>query len=345
MNKRILIAMSGGVDSSLAAYCLREEGYDLRGVFMRFLASGQNRNLERARAVTAKLKIPLYILDLTGDFERYIIKYFYREYLSGRTPNPCIVCNQKIKFRHLLKKAKELKADYVSSGHYARIEYDIDKKRFFLKQGIDKNKDQSYMLFGLEQQWLSRIIFPLGNYTKTEVRALARNLNLKNYNSLESQDVCFIRKDYRYFLKRIYGKEFSSGPIIDKQGNVLGRHKGTPHFTIGQRKGLGVATGRPLYVIRIDSKRNAVFVGDKKEVRQDELSASRLNWLLPESPSFPFRAEVKIRYKNPKSWATVFKLAKDRLRVKFDLPQPAVTPGQAVVFYDQELVLGGGWIE
>ncbi|MEA3328481.1 MAG: tRNA 2-thiouridine(34) synthase MnmA [Candidatus Omnitrophota bacterium] len=335
MNKKVLIAISGGVDSSLAAHCLLKNGYDVIGLFMQFFSFGQRRDLEKAAAVAARLKIPLSALDLRDDFQDQVIKYSNREYAFGRTPNPCIVCNQKVKFKHLLKKAEELSADYISTGHYARVEYDADKKGFFLKQGVDNSKDQSYMLSGLNRQWLSRIIFPLGGYTKNKVKALAKKLNLEGCNSPESQDICFSDR----------GKDLCPGPIIDKQNNILGSHNGISHFTIGQRKGLGIAGREPLYVTRIDGKRNAVLVGNRKEIEQDELSAGGLNWLTPERPCFPFRAQVKIRYRHPKSWATVFRLAKDRVNVKFDLAQSAVTPGQTAVFYDQEIVLAGAWIE
>ncbi|MEA3560610.1 MAG: tRNA 2-thiouridine(34) synthase MnmA [Candidatus Omnitrophota bacterium] len=345
MKKKVLIAMSGGVDSSLAAYCLLEKGYDVRGIFMRFSSSNGPGGLEKTRAVTARLKMPLAILDVRDDFKNQVIEYFHREYVTGRTPNPCVVCNQKMKFKYLLAKAEELNADYISTGHYAKVEYDSDQKRFVLKQGIDRAKDQSYMLFSLDRRWLGRIIFPLGSYVKDKIRDLARELKLENYNSPDSQDVCFANGDYRNFLKNTYGEKFSFGPIVNEQGSVLGRHNGISHFTIGQRKGLGIASGKPLYVTRLDSERNTVMVGDRKEVSRDELTADSLNWLMPAGPPFPFRAQVKIRYKHPKSWATVSKLTKDRLKVKFDLAQLAVTPGQAVVFYDQETVLGGGWIE
>ncbi len=340
--------MSGGVDSSLAAWHLLNSGYDLRGVFMDLFRSTPSKktaqNLEDARIASKRLKIPLHVLDLKSDFERYVVKYFYQEYVGGRTPNPCIVCNQKIKFRYLLKMASKMGVDYISTGHYARIEYDTGQKRFFLKEGADKIKDQSYMLFCLKQRVLRRTLFPLGGYTKKEVRQMAGKLGLENYNRRDSQDICFVNNNYRQFLRNVSPRGFLAGSIIDTKGNILGVHNGTPHFTVGQRKGLGLAREKPLYVTSIDSKKNVLVVGSKEEINKDRLSASRLNWIAYRTPSFPFRTEAKIRYKHPKAWGTVSNAA-DRIEVNFDRPQPAISPGQAVVFYQGETVLGGGWID
>ena len=348
MKKKVLIAISGGVDSSVAAWHLLNSGYDVRGVFMDFFRATPPKkiaqNLEDARMVSKRLKMPLRVLDLKSDFERYVVKYFYQEYASGRTPNPCIVCNQKIKFAYLLKMAGKMGVDYISTGHYARIEYDAGRKRFFLKEGADKIKDQSYMLFCLKQRVLRRTLFPLGDYTKKEVRQIAGKLGLENYNRRDSQDICFVNNDYRQFLKNVSPAGFLAGSIIDAKGNILGTHNGTPHFTVGQRKGLGLAREKPLYVTSIDSKKNVVVVGSKKEINNDRLSASRLNWIACRTPSFPFRAEAKIRYKHPKAWGTVSS-ASGRIEVTFDRPQPAISPGQAVVFYQGKTVLGGGWID
>lgn len=354
--KKVLVAMSGGVDSSVAAALLVEAGYDVIGATMRTWPKDEcsTRNprnccslkgVEDARSVCAKLGIPHYTLSLEKEFEDKVIRYFFLEYSNGRTPNPCIICNQRIKFGSLLKKALAIGVDYIATGHYAKAGYDEEEKRCILKEAADIAKDQSYVLFGLSQPQLARAIFPLGDYTKTNIRSLAKKLGLKVHDKLESQEICFVGdNDYRRFLRERFGVKIRPGPIVDTEGNVLGQHKGTFFFTIGQRKGLGIAKGRPLYVIGIDRLNNRVIVGRSEDTRRDELVADGLNWISIDRLNGPIKLKAKIRSRHPKAWVTVTKLAQDEVRVRFDLPQSAVTPGQAVVFYDEDVVVGGGWI-
>lgn len=357
--KRIVVAMSGGVDSSLTAYLLLQEGYEVIGITMRIWSSQESGRTERypygccgvvdvedARRVAQRLDIPFYVINLEKDFNEQVVDYFCREYLQGRTPNPCIVCNEKLKFGRLWEKAQSLEAQIIATGHYTRVEYDENKQRYLLRKGVDAKKDQSYVLFSLSQDQLSRIRFPLGNLHKDRVRKIARDLGMKVSDKIESQEICFVReRDYRCFLQRRLGKRIESGLIVDRQGRVLGTHIGISTFTIGQRRGLGVSAGYPLYVIDIDPTSNRVIVGSEKETFLDRCVASRVNWIAVKSLTEPQRVEAKIRYNHPGAEAIVDPIAEDRVVVRFNSPQKAVTPGQAVVFYHGDLVLGGGWIE
>jgi len=357
--KRIVVAMSGGVDSSLTAYLLLQEGHEVIGVTMRIWASQESEETERspfgccgvadvedARRVAQRLGIPFYVINLERDFNRQVVDYFCREYLRGRTPNPCIVCNEKLKFGRLWEKAQSLAAQGIATGHYSRIEYDEKRQRYLLRKGMDPKKDQSYALFSLSQDQFSRVRFPLGNLHKDRVRETARNLGLKVSNKAESQEICFVRgRDYRPFLEGRLGKREESGLVVDGQGRVLGTHNGISAFTIGQRRGLGVSVGYPLYVVDIDRASNRVIVGSEKETFLDRCVASRVNWIAVESLTKPQRVEAKIRYNHPGAEAVVDPIGEDRVVVRFKTPQKAVTPGQAVVFYQGDLVLGGGWIE
>ncbi|MDI6704328.1 MAG: tRNA 2-thiouridine(34) synthase MnmA [bacterium] len=355
MKKRVVVAMSGGVDSNVAAYLLLKSGYEVIGITMDlFRSSCQIDNprtccslqaFEDARDAAERLGISHFIFDLKEEFEKEVVNYFLEEYLHGRTPNPCIRCNERIKFGTLLKKAKELKADYVATGHYARVEYDEENGHYLLKKGVDSRKDQSYVLFSLRQEQLKYILFPLGEFTKTDVRKIAQDLGLKVYDKPESQEICFIHdNDYRRFLKG-RGVQEKHGPIMDNQDKVLGEHHGIQNYTIGQRKGLGIVHGKPLYTIKIDRDRNAVIVGDKEDLFQNELIASHVNWIAWEPSNEPITAKAKIRYSHKESPAKIFPLSHGKAKVRFDSPQPSITPGQAVVFYQDDLVLGGGWIE
>ncbi len=346
--------MSGGVDSSVAAYFLLEQGYDVTGLFMRLgidkidtimntkvCCSLEDAN--DARSVAGQLGIPFHVLNFRDDFDR-IIDAFCTEYLNGRTPNPCITCNQELKFGKLLNFARMLNADFIATGHYAKIER--VKDRYLLKKGADERKDQSYVLFPLTQNQLSNTLFPLGMVTKEYIRQVARNLNLKTKDKPESQDICFVPDNkYHTLLQERFGKFISHGFIKDTQGNILGRHPGTPFFTIGQRKGLGIALGTPRYVVDIIPKEHTIIIGTNADLMESELLASGINWISIDKPEKPLEVLAKIRYNHTPAPATVYPCGRDRVRVVFRIPQRAITPGQAVVFYDNDVVVGGGWIE
>ncbi len=348
--------MSGGVDSSTAVWFLKEEGYEVLGAtmcigMMDTSQGGPARccglsDIEDARRVALQLEIPFHVIHLREEFEEEVIQYFCEEYAKGKTPNPCILCNEKVKFGSFLKKALELGADVLATGHYARLDFDKRIGRFLLRKGVDRRKDQSYVLFSLTQDQLRRTLFPLGELRKEEVREKALQLGLRVHDKPESQEVCFIHEtSYHSFLLERLKESIEPGPILDKDGNLLGRHKGIPFYTIGQRRGLGLAKGKPLYVIQIDRERNAIVVGGEEEVRSDTFLVNSVNWIMP-SEMIPFdRAHVKIRYNHPGSEASIFSKGKGEWEVKFKSPQKAVTPGQAAVFYDGETVLGGGWIK
>jgi len=353
--------MSGGVDSSLTAYLLKEVGYDVIGATMRMWDSEKNfpsdrprdfygcsgvSHVEDARRVAQKLGVPLYVLNLKEQFEEEIITYFCKEYLNARTPNPCILCNEKVKFGALLGKARELEATFVSTGHYARVEYDQGKRRYLLKRGKDPKKDQSYVLFSLSQHQLAHALFPLGSSRKEDVREKAIELGLRVHNKPDSQEICFIPgQDYRPFLRRRVSCEIKAGDIVDTQGRILGRHKGLPFYTIGQRKGLGLSARKPLYVVGFERERNLIFAGEKREVYGRGLIADRINWIAIEELRQPIRVKAKIRYAHTEADAAVEPSRHGTVKVQFIQPQEAITPGQAVVFYDGDTVMGGGWIE
>lgn len=357
-NKTVVVAMSGGVDSSVAAALLKDRGYNVIGVTMHlwdFKCVGRNIYSERAccspkamadaRAVCQKLGIPHYLLDLRKDFQRWVIQNFIDEYLRGRTPNPCVLCNTKIKWESLLKKAQKLGADHLATGHYTRVRYDPQRRRYLLLKGVDPSKDQSYALWGLTQESLERTILPLGDLTKEKVREIARDLGLKTAEKNESQEICFIPDhDYPRFLReRIKGIE--KGEILTQDGRVVGFHEGYPFYTIGQRRGLRVALGEPVYVTRIDPTENRIYVGTRDQLLGDELIAGELNWIAIEKLEGPLKVFAKIRYKDPGGEAEIFPLNDNKVRVKFKKPQRAITPGQSVVFYDGDCVVGGGIIE
>jgi tRNA-specific 2-thiouridylase len=303
-------------------------------------------DIEDARRVALQLEIPFYVFHLKEEFEREIIEYFCEEYSLGRTPNPCILCNEKVKFGSFLKKALELDVDYLSTGHYARLEFDEHGKQYLLKKGLDRRKDQSYVLFSLDQDQLRYVLFPLGEYRKEEVRRKALELGLQVHDKPESQEICFIQESsYHSFLQERLGGLIEPGPIMDQKGNILGKHKGIPFYTIGQRRGLRLAKSKPLYVIGIDRKRNALIVGEEGEVYGDTFIVNALNWINFQEVTSSFPAQVKIRYNHPGSEAVISPKEKGEVEVKFKSPQKAITPGQAAVFYDGETVMGGGWIK
>lgn len=347
IKKRVLVAMSGGVDSSVAAYLLIKAGYDVIGATISFWKDdGRCCSIEDTRKIAQKLSIPFYTFNFKEEFEREIINYFCDEYANGRTPNPCIICNEKIKFGVFLEKAKKLNASFIATGHYARVDYNFDVKRYQLKKGQDKEKDQSYFLFSLSQYQLSHTIFPLSSLTKKKVRKIAKELGLPIYKKDESQEICFIsRSNYNEFLREKRPDSFNPGPILTTNGKVIGQHRGIPFFTIGQRKGLGGGRKNPVYVLKIDKKKNAIVVGEKEKTYARGMQVSKVNWVSIPEPTAPILCKVKIRSQHQEASATVYPLNNKKCKVIFSQPQWAITPGQAAVFYREDTVLGGGWIE
>lgn len=355
-NKRVVIGMSGGVDSSVAAALLKEQGYDVVGITLKLWAQDCSARAEDkccgpqavmdARAVCHTLGIPFYLVDESDAFKHDVIDYFIDEYRHGKTPNPCVLCNERLKFGGMLDRARKLGAEYVATGHYARVEPSEDGSRMLLKRGVDPKKDQSYFLFSLNQQQLRATLMPLGGMTKEQTRAKARLLGLKTATKKESMDICFVPdNDYGKFLVSAGAVTKHPGQVVDKAGNVIGQHDGVEFYTIGQRKGLGIASTRPLYVININSENNQVVLGDVQDLDRSEFFVRDCNWIAYDTPPVQFEALTKIRYKHPGVVADVFSLPDRRARVVTRVPQRAITPGQACVFYQDDTVLGGGWIE
>ena len=352
--KRILAAMSGGVDSSVAALLLQRQGWEVIGISMDlydFSKVTKNRegtccsldDLYDARRVCDTLHIPYYVLNLRDEFRREVIDPFVREYSTGRTPNPCILCNEHLKFRALLRKADELGAEGVATGHYAVIRRE-PSGRCRLFAAPDESKDQSYFLFSLDSERLRRIHFPVGEMRKDEVRRIAEGAGLPVFEKRQSQDICFVTDhSYADFLNRS-GIEEREGQFLDRAGNVLGTHKGVLRFTVGQRKGLGIAAKEPLYVVAIDAEKNAIILGTEDETLSVSTRVGRFSFVSGIPPAREFRATVKVRFRHPGADATVH-MEGDHFRVVFDSPQRSVTPGQALVLYEGKEVLGGGWIE
>jgi len=350
----VAVAMSGGVDSSTAAALLVHQGYRAFGVMMQLWAThydqGFPRNLrssqdavDDARRVCDLLGIPFHLVNLEHEFKARVVDYFCDTYASGRTPNPCLVCNRQIKFGALWNVASGLGAQRLATGHYARVRR--QNGQYELLRGVDTEKDQSYVLYMLSQEQLAKALFPLGNLTKVHVRAMAAHYKLPVADKLESQDACFISDgDYRAFVAQQRPAAAQPGPILDLKGNVLGQHRGLAFYTVGQRQGLGIAAPHPLYVISIDMPRNALVVGPKQAVFQSELLAEKVHYVAGSQVPGPVRITAKIRYKAQEADAELIPLPGDRARVVFDQAQAAITPGQGVVFYQQEVVLGGGII-
>jgi tRNA-specific 2-thiouridylase len=352
---RIVVAMSGGVDSSVAAALLKQQGYDVTGVMMKTWDSstvqspdigrgcygpGSNTNIEDAGKVANQLGIPFHVVDLSREFKSEILDYFREEYLTGRTPNPCTRCNPRLKFGALARKVKEsgIEFDFFATGHYARVEYSRSEGHSLLKKAQDLRKDQSYFLALLSREQLNHTLFPLGEYTKSQVRRLAVKFELSVAEKTDSQD--FFSGDYLPLLGPLV-----PGPILDRYGRELGWHSGIGYHTIGQRKGLGITSSRPLYVINLDPLRNTVIVGAKEETFHSSLFAAQLNWLAIDRLERPIKVKARIRYRHQEADADVTPVDEARVYVKFATPQMAITPGQTVVFYDGDVVVGGGIIE
>ncbi|MFZ4774427.1 MAG: tRNA 2-thiouridine(34) synthase MnmA [Terrimicrobiaceae bacterium] len=351
--RRVLLGMSGGVDSSVTAWLLQKEGWDVIGVTMKVwpqdcISRAEDKccgpsAIADARGVANRLGIPHYVVDEADQFEKVVINYFASEYRAGRTPNPCVMCNEHLKFGNLRTKAKALGADFIATGHYAIIEHHGD--RATLRKGSDAKKDQSYFLFSLNQDQLLHSLTPLGGMNKPEIREIARELGLKVAEKVDSQEICFVPgNDYRAFLRGHLGdEEFHRGGIYDTGGNFLGNHEGIEMFTIGQRKGLPGGSPHPLYVVDIDPDSARVIVGSEEDLVRDEFEVDRVTWHDGE-PSGPLPVTVKIRYAHAGIGAVVTALPGQRAEVRLDQPQRAVTPGQAAVFYERDRVVGGGWI-
>jgi len=355
---RIVVAMSGGVDSSVAAALLADQGHDIIGLSMQLYdqAGGEASfgsccsldDLHDARRVAAALNIPHYIVNFERQFHEHVVSNFVREYTAGRTPLPCAHCNSDLKFATLLERAQGLGADAVATGHYARVERDAASGRYSLRRGADAAKDQSYFLFSLTQQQLACAVFPVGDRPKHSVRDYARQRQLPVANKPDSQEICFIPDhDYAAFLDRQASGTTRGGAIVDEHGHVLGGHQGIHRFTVGQRKGLGLSastTGAPMYVLALRPSERQVVVGPKAALGRTMLRASGVNWII-DRPSSPIRAAAQIRHRHQPAPAAIQSIDDGRAEIVFDAPQIAITPGQAVVFYDEDLVVGGGWID
>jgi tRNA-specific 2-thiouridylase len=339
---KVVVAMSGGVDSSVAAALLKEQGHDVVGITMRVWPSAKTGGIRDAGRVAAFLGIPHHVLDLQGQFEE-VVDYFCQEYLKGCTPNPCVYCNRTIKFGALWARARALGASRLATGHYARSERDLASGRYILRRGLDRSKDQSYVLWGLGQDQLGIALFPLGGLRKVETRGIARKVGLPVAEKGESQEICFIQGDYGAFIKDRSPHGLRPGPIMDQEGNVLGTHKGIHLYTIGQRRGLGVSLGKPLYVVEIDLARNAVVLGPAGALEARGLVARPVNFVSIAGLAGPTVATVQVRYRAAAVEATLYPEG-EGVRVLFSQPERAVTPGQSAVFYQGDLVLGGGVI-
>ena len=354
--KTALIAMSGGVDSSVAAYVMQKQGYRCMGTTMRLYRNDEiglsqyhtccsQRDIDDAAEVAFELDMPYEVLDFTMDFRQEIMERFVRTYEAGGTPNPCIDCNRIMKFDKLLAFAREKGMEYVVTGHYARIEYEAPSGRYLLKKALDDSKDQSYVLYMLTQEQLAHTLFPLGAQPKTETRRIAEQQGFCNARKHDSQDICFVPDgDYVRFMEQYTGKHYPAGNFVDVQGNIVGRHRGAVRYTLGQRKGLGLAMGSPVYVCGKDMAANTVTVGPESCLYHRSLLAENMNWISIPALTEPLRVKAKTRYRQAEQWATALPGPQGMLRLVFDEPQRAMTVGQAVVLYDGDIVVGGGTI-
>lgn len=353
---KVVVGMSGGVDSSVAAYLLKQQGYEVIGVTMQIWQDAERiveeenggccglSAVEDARRVAAQLEIPYYVMNFKDSFQKNVVDYFVEEYLNGRTPNPCIACNRYVKWESLLQRSLSIGADYIATGHYARI-VKLPNGRYTLRRSATLAKDQTYALYNLTQEQLQRTLMPVGEYSKEEIRKIAEDIQLQIANKPDSQDICFVPDgDYAVFIEKTAGKQLQKGNFVTVDGTVLGEHKGIIHYTVGQRKGLGLALGYPAFVLEIRPETNEVVIGTHEESMAKSLRAGNLNFMSIEDLTEPMRVFTKIRYNHRGVWATIEKTGEDEILCTFEEPQRAVTPGQAVVFYDGEYVLGGGTI-
>ncbi len=354
--KKVVVGMSGGVDSSVAAWLLKEQGYDVIGVTMQIWQEEDSISIEEnggccglsavedARRVAAKLDIPYYVMNFREEFKEKVIDYFVDEYIHGRTPNPCIACNRYVKWESLLKRSLEIGADYIATGHYARVK-ELPCGRLTLRTSATSSKDQTYALYNLTQEQLRRTLMPVGGFHKDEIRAMAELANLRIAGKPDSQDICFVPDgDYASFIEKATGKKSVPGNFVAPDGTVLGQHKGIIHYTVGQRKGLGIALGYPVFVLEIRPKTNEVVLGSSEESQFRYVRADRLNFMAVPEISGEMRVWAKIRYNHKGAWCKVKMTGEDEILCEFEEPQRAAAPGQAVVLYDGDYVLGGGII-
>ena len=347
--KTVVVGMSGGVDSSVAAYLLKEKGYNVIGVTMQIWQEEESgccglSAIEDARRVAHDLDIPYYVMNFRSEFKEKVVDYFVDEYLNGRTPNPCIACNRYVKWESLLKRSRDIGADYIATGHYARIDK-LESGRYSLKRSATLAKDQTYALYNLTQDQLKHTLMPVGEYTKEKIRQIADKIQLRVANKPDSQDICFVPDgDYAGFIEKILDTELPIGNFVTTDGKVLGPHKGITHYTVGQRKGLGLALGYPAFVVEIRPETNEVVIGTHEDSLSNYVRANRLNFMSIEDLEGELRVWAKIRYNHKGAWCTIKKTGDDEVLCTFEEQQRAITPGQAVVFYDGDYVLGGGTI-
>lgn len=358
MKQKVVVGMSGGVDSSVAAFLLKKQGYDVIGVTMQIWQDEEEAAREEsggccglsavddARRVAQVLDIPYYVMNFKNEFKSSVMDYFVKEYLEGRTPNPCIACNRYVKWESLLRRSMEIGADYIATGHYARIGK-LPNGRFAIRNSVTAKKDQTYALYNLTQHQLSHTLMPVGSYHKEEIREIAVNNNLPVAHKPDSQDICFVPDgDYAGFIEReVPGQAPGPGNFVTKEGKILGQHKGITHYTIGQRKGLGLAMGHQVFVSEIRPETDEVVIGEAEDVFRSELTCSHINYMSVEALPQPKRVWAKIRYAHQGEWCIIEQVGEDKIRCSFEKPVRAVTPGQAVVFYDGEYILGGGVID